>query len=101
MMLFLMVFQNKRTLGAIIAHMSNKETYDKFNRRQTNIMRANYTLMALLFVTYPAIIYTLFKGNHQIYMDIFRIKNCSLLVYLNSVGLTMLYNLKSKYNFEY
>ena len=101
MQLFLMMFQNKKTLSAILGHMSNKETYDRFNRRQFVIMGLNYSLVAMLVIAYAAIIYALFTSEYKIDIDIIIIKNFVLLAYLSSVGLAMLYNMKYKYNYEY
>ena len=64
-------------------------------------MGFNYSLIAMLVITYAVAIYTIFTSDYQIGYDIFLIKNLILLVFLSTVGLAMLYNMKYKYNYEY
>ena len=65
MMLFLMMFQNGKSLSAILGHMSNKDTFDKFNRKQDFITYSYYTLLFILLVVWAVTMYFVFESNYE------------------------------------
>ena len=86
MMLFLMIFRDGKSLSAILGHMSNKDTFDRFNRKQDFITYAYYTLFFMLLVVYALIIYFYFETNFERMNEIYRVENICFLISLLILG---------------